>query len=151
MPRTLFWLPSTLLLAVACFHAYTPQQLEHLGTHRLAGKSIAQAVEITAVALETLGYRVTVKNTEQGIVKTAPRTTMTSASGGSNYANVTEDGLAWVIAISGSSSSAVLHATPRGFRNGSEMRGEGIWVAEVMDQKFADLWNEVDEAAGGGR
>jgi hypothetical protein len=37
---------------------------------------------------------------------------------------------------------------PRGFRNGSEIDQEGVWVAEVMDAKFRDLWREIENNLG---
>lgn len=43
-----------------------------------------------------------------------------------------------------SGKGAVIHAKPRGYRNGSEMHDDNPWVAEVMDGKFEDLWKEID-------
>ena len=75
------------------------------------------------------GYTVTVK--ERGVVKTAPQVVARSASGGAGYARETEDGLAWSFAILPEGDGVVVHATPRGFRNGSEQHGD-IWVAEDL-------------------
>jgi hypothetical protein len=138
------------LAAPACSH-YTllsTAELNQRGTHRYANTSRQQATEACAIALSTLGYRVTVKQPEPGIVKTAPASIMTSATGGRGYANVIEDGLAWSIVVEPSGSDVVVHATPRGFRNGSELEDEGIWVAEVMDAKFRALWREMDGTLG---
>ena len=115
---------------------------------RYANTSRENATEACATALSTLGYRVTVKVPETGIVKTAPASVRTSASGGPGYANITEDGLAWGIVVESSGVDAVVHATPRGFRNGSELQNDSQWVAEIMDAKFRDLWREIDGTLG---
>lgn len=145
-------LAGPLLFLLGCVHytPYTFEQLAERGTHRVFGRMPDQAIEACAAALETLGYRVTVKNAEQGLVKTAPHSIMTSVAGGRGYARVTEDGLAWAIQVEKAGNDVVLYAAPRGFRNGSEFKDEGMWVAEVMDAKFQDLWNEIDSTMGAG-
>lgn len=148
-----------LLMAVSsCAHytPYTPQQLEAKGTHRLHGLDVPAAVEAVAVSLTTLGYRVTLKDPQRGLVKTSAKSIMTSstttASGGPYAATATsemvEDGLAWAIQVEADGTGSVVRATPRGFRNGSEIHDEGMWVAEVMDPKFRDLWAELDSTTG---
>ena len=154
---------SALLLVVvsSCAHsphytAYTAPQLAAKGTHQVAGKDVAATVEALVVSLTTLGYRVTLKDPERGIVKTSAKPMMTSSTTvatGSQYSatassEVVEDGLAWALQVEASGSDAVVHATPRGFRNGSEMHAEGMWVPEVMDPKFLDLWSELDSTLG---
>jgi hypothetical protein len=155
LPRSFYarsLLPFTLVasLAVATpacaevFHPLTPAALAERGTHRYPGVDRDKATDACAVALETLGYKVTMKDPATGLVKTAPKTIMVSAVGHGATADVTEDGLAWSLAVEQSGSDVVVHATPRGFRNGSEMHEENVWVAEAIDSKFDDLWHEVD-------
>lgn len=138
------------LNAAACAHytVLSQAQLAERGTHRYTNTTRETATEACATALATLGYRVTVKEPDTGIVKTAPASIMTSATGGRGYANITDDGLAWSIVVEPSGGDVILHATPRGFRNGSELRDESMWVAEVMDAKFRDLWREIDGTLG---
>ena len=135
---------------LACIHytTLTPTQLSERGTRRYANTSSEKALKACADSLSTLGYKVTVVQPESGIIKTAPHSIMTSATGGAGYANVTDDGLAWAVAVEQSGNDVVVHATPRGFRNGSEVHEDGMWVAEVMDAKFKDLWNEIDQNLG---
>lgn len=71
-------------------------------------------------------------------MKTSPATMMTSATGNASQAEVVEDGLAWSLAVEATGGDVVVHATPRGFRNGSEVHDEGMWVAEVMDAKYRE-------------
>jgi hypothetical protein len=130
--------------ACASYTVLTPAQVAERGTRRYANVSREKATDACATALATLGYKVTVTQPEAGIVKTAASTMMTSATGDRNYANVTEDGLAWSIVIEVSGADVVVHAAPRGFRNGTEVQDAGMWVAEVMDAKFRDLWREID-------
>ena len=135
---------SLLLSSCASYTPLSQKQLTDMGTHRFAKVNRAKLTEASAVALETLGYRVTLKQPAAGVVKTSPTTVMTSATGHAHAASVTQDGLAWTLRIEQTGSGAVVRATPRGYRNGSEMRRDGMWVAEVMDQKFQDLWREID-------
>lgn len=121
----------------------TKAQLEERGTRRYANVTREQVTEASAIALETLGYRVTLKQPETGVVKTQPKTILVSATGSRTYAQATEDQLAWAVNIEPSGSDVVLHALPRGFRNGTEQKEDGIWVAEMIDTKFRDLLNEI--------
>ena len=129
-------------------HPLTPAQLADLGAHRYPGVTREHATEACAAALATLGYNVTVREPATGIIKTAPRTIATTATGGRYSASVTDDGLAWTVAVEPSGSDVVVHVTPRGYRNGSEVHAENMWVAEVMNDKFKDLWTEVDSNLG---
>ena len=146
LKRLVLWC-FVMLVAAGCqsFTVLSPAQLSAKGTHRYGNSSKEQVTGACTVALTTLGYKVTVSEPAAGIVKTAPSSIMTSATGGPGYANVTDDGLAWSIVVESAGGSIVVHATPRAFRNGTEVHKEGIWVAEVMDAKFADLWRELDE------
>ncbi|MDB5220426.1 MAG: hypothetical protein JWO86_8353 [Myxococcaceae bacterium] len=145
--RLLLWC-FMVLVAAGCqsYTVLSPAQLTAKGTHRYGGNaSREQVTGACTTALTTLGYKVTVSEPASGIVKTAPSSIMTSATGGAGYANVTDDGLAWSIVVESAGESIIVHATPRAFRNGTEIHEKGIWVAEVMDAKFADLWRELDE------
>jgi hypothetical protein len=135
---------ATLAPACVSYHPLTPAELSLRGTHRYPGVARERATDACAVALATLGYQVTLKEPESGVIKTAPKVIMVSATGGPGYANATEDGLAWSVDVEQAGSDSVVHATPRGFRNGTEMHEENMWVAEAIDGKFDDLWHEVD-------
>ena len=144
MKALLVLLSSFLVIACGHYTVLTPAQVAERGTHRYANVSREAGTEACATALSTLGYKVTVKRTESGVVRTAPATIMVSATGGAGYANASEDGLAWGIVVEPSGADVVVHATPRGFRNGSELHDANMWTAEIMDAKFQDLWREVD-------
>lgn len=140
-----------LALATPACHTYTPLtsvQLTELGTHRYSNVTREKAVESCGTALTTLGYKVTVLEPASGMVKTAPHTIMVSASGNQNTASATEDGVAWSIVVEASGADVVFHATPRAFRNGSELHEDGMWVEEIMNSKFQDLWHELDSMLG---
>ncbi len=149
------------LVSSGCVHytPYTAAQLAEKGTHHVP-LEVGPSVEAVAASLATLGYRVTLKNAERGVVKTSAKSIMTSsrtsATGNSYSATATsevvEDGLAWAIEVRPDpNGGSIVTATPRGFRNGAEIQTEGMWVAEVMDPLFRDLWREVDSTVGPGR
>ena len=134
--------------APGCFPpVLTPAQLTERGTRRYANVRREKATEAAATALATLGYVVTVEDRASGVVKTAPLkilSTMTITDG-EGSATTTEDRLAWILTVEASGPDVVVHAVPRGFRNGSELHDANMWQAEVMNAKFQDLWREIDE------
>jgi len=127
-------------------HPLTEAQLAERGTHRYPSADVGTVTNACARALAALGYDVVTRDEQQGVVKTAPKTFEVRVVGNGYYAQASEDGLAWNVQVEGSASGAVLHATPRAFRNGSEIRRRDVWVAEAIDDKFADLWSEMDGA-----
>jgi hypothetical protein len=122
----------------------TPQDLEQRGTRGFPNVSIEGAVAATASALSTLGYVVTLKSANPGLVKTAPRQVSTSATGGRYNAQLITDELSWSIEVFSDQGMTWLRATPHAFRNGAEMGGTAF-VAEVLDPRFNDLWRELTE------
>ena len=140
------------VLCASCMTVLSPEEMQNRGTREYTRVKAEEAVSACSVALDTLGYRVTVSDAKSGIIRTAPKsfmvTTSGTVSGSASYANVAtevqEDGLAWVIQVKRSGEKTVVRATPHGFRNGSEMHKEKMWVAEVMDSKFADLWGQIE-------
>ncbi len=149
-------------LACANYTPITPAQLVERGTHRYANVTVEKATQGCATALATLGYKVTVTEAQSGVVKTAPlaftatATTKASAQKDPLTGNVsahaetemTQDGLAWRVAVEGTGADVIVRLTPRAYRNGSEITEGEIWIAEVMDAKFRDVWREVDAAVG---
>ena len=142
----------------------TADDLKQRGTRTFQGVSRDTAVEGAAVALGTLGYYVTQKNLETGVVRTAPREILTTASTNTTHhdrsivnpqytsessSTVTRDELAWSLRVVADSEAEVtIIATPRAYRNGTELAGENTFIAEVMDPRFNDLWRAVEEVIG---
>jgi hypothetical protein len=120
----------------------TAAEVREHGTRRYAHLPPDKVTQACATALDTLGYRVTVSRV--GLVKTAPKVVMTSASGSYGYATATEDSLAWTVSVRTVGPEAVVVAQPRGYRNGTEMVGERVWTAQILDPKLHDLWRELD-------
>ena len=135
------------LMMSGCYHILTGAELAAHGTRQFSQVSRAQAVAASATALETLGYKITVKEVERGIIKTAPRVIMVNAVGGPGYANASEDALAWNVVVEDSASGAVIHAEPRGFRNGTEISERGM-PDILVDPKFRDLFKEISSTLG---
>lgn len=152
------------LSAVACFTSYTtltPAQLKERGTGTYTNVTVERGVEAVASALTTLGYKVTVKDVQAGIVKTAPREIMVSSTAtatrgvGFNdrtvtaQAETTKDELAWRVTVRAEGTGVRIEAEPRGFRNGSEISDQqGMWTAEIMDPKFRDISRELSDVLG---
>ncbi len=146
MKTFLFVSIASLLTGCALFFTpLTKEELSQRGKRHFSKVGSERLTRVTTVALQSLGYHVTVTDSSTGLIRTAPHSMIVSATGSSGGANVTEDGLAWVVRIGEDSSGNFVQATPRGFRNGSEMRAEGIWIASIIDPKFEDLWREIEE------
>ena len=142
---------SVVVFVVACAHytILTSAQLDERGTRKYANTTQAKATEAFATGLATLGYNVAVKQPEAGLVKTAPKTMVRSATAVGEYAaNETDDALAWTIHVEDTGGDVVVHATPHAFRNGSEMHDENTWAAETLDPWFRDLWSQTDDILG---
>jgi hypothetical protein len=155
-------------LAIACasctsYTVLTPADLQQRGTRSFPGATRQAAVEASATALESIGYRVTQRSADTGIVKTAPReifaeaTTQTDlersaildrVEGAKSTTTVQRDALAWTLRITPSGDGVTIVATPRAYRNGDEIDDPNAFVAEVMDPKFAALWREVGDSMG---
>ncbi len=154
LKNVLIGLSAVLLSACTHYQILTSEQLSERGTKTYKGVSVEKSIEATLAALETLGYNITLKEVKakMALIKTAPLDVMTSAtgtaSGTANHsviaANVTRDGLSWALLIRPDGNDVRINARPKAYRNGAEMTGEGIFVAEVMDPRFRDLWNEID-------
>ena len=130
-----------------CFHILTPTELADRGTRVFHKTTLASATTACADALATLGYKVTVKDAELGVVKTAPKVIQIGATGGNGYANVTEDALSWSVHVKLVSDAVRIHAVPRGSRNGSDISQRGM-PDVVIDPKFKDLWSELATTLG---
>ncbi|MGQ0508823.1 MAG: hypothetical protein ACT4TC_26275 [Myxococcaceae bacterium] len=157
--RSIFSLSSALMI-FSCVH-YTflkPADLEARGTRTFSNVTSEKAVEASAVALSTLGYQVTQKSKEAGVVKTAPQDILVTQKtettvdrtplantvrGATSSSTQTRDGLAWTLRISGAGDGVKIVALPRAYRNGSELV-EDAFVAEVMDPRFNALWREIE-------
>jgi hypothetical protein len=130
-----------------CFHILTTEQLVQRSTREFWSVTTEQATEGCAKALETLGYKVTVKDLPTGVIRTAPKSIYVTASGGNGTATLTEDALAWNVQIQPISSGVVVKATPRAYRNGDDITARGL-PDIVIDPKFNTLWSEFSSALG---
>lgn len=113
------------------YQVLTSDQLSERGTKVYKGVSVERSIEATLAALKVLGYDVTLKEVKakMALIKTAP---------------MNRDGVSWALLIRPDGDDVQIKARPKAYRNGAEMTGEKVFVAEVMDPRFRDLWNEID-------
>ncbi len=157
MIKGLMFLSTLALCACQSFHALTSIEMEQRGTRILPDTSVEKVVHASDIALKNLGFAISQKElqAESGMVKTAPREIMVTASSTSNYsrvtqsarsqATVTRDEMAWVLNIYQEGKDVRVSARPRAFRNGDEIIGKEVFVAQVVDPKFQALWQELTE------
>ena len=143
------WFVILLAAMSGCYHYHllTPAELASRGTRQFSQTTQTQAVEATASALETLGYKVTLKVPETGLLKTAPKVFVVYATGNASSATAHEDAVAWNVQVEPASTGVVIHASPRGFRNGTEITERGM-PDVVIEPKFRDLWKEISSSLG---
>jgi TonB family protein len=125
----------------------TPAEIEQRGTKPYPGKSPAQVMKASVVALKTLGFDVVVA--DAGKVKTAPKTIQVSAVGGAYSATAIEDALAWTLDVDAASDGSVIHAHPRSYRNGQPLDERNLGY-NYMSHAFSDLFKEIDDNLPGG-
>ena len=138
-----------------------PAEMQQRGTRSFPGVTREKAVEASAVALESLGYKVTQRSADAGLVKTAPleifveahteteveRSVITDrVSGAQSTTTAQRDALAWTLRVTPSGDGVTILATPRAYRNGDAIDDPNAFVAEIMDPKFAGLWREVGDS-----
>jgi hypothetical protein len=131
----------------ACMRTITPDEIEQRGTKPYPGKSPAQVMKASVVALKTLGFDVVVA--DGGKVKTAPKTIQVTAVGGAYSASSYEDALAWTLDVDAASDGSVIHAHPRSYRNGQPLDERNLSY-NYMSHAFSDLFKEIDGNLPGG-
>jgi hypothetical protein len=133
----------------ACMRTITPDEIEQHGTKPYPGKSQAQVMKASVVALKTLGFEVVVADAASGKVKTAPKTIQVSAVGGAYSATAIEDALSWTLDVDAASNGSVIHAHPRSYRNGQPLDERNLGY-NYMNRAFTDLFKEIDDNLPGG-
>ncbi len=53
------------------------------------------------------------------------------------------DEISWTLNFRDAGNVVTVRAIPRGYKNGSEVTGDKVWVDRVLDPRFNDLWNEL--------
>jgi hypothetical protein len=132
--RTRILLTLVLAAAAGCIHVLKPNEIAQRGTRPYPNVTQEQATEASAQAMTTLGFQVTQKDAQNGLVRTAPKAFMESAHatavGSGNTATASavsyEDAIAWDIKIDSSSDGVVLHAMPRAYTNGNDVTERGL-------------------------
>jgi hypothetical protein len=145
MTNRKIYLAAIIVLAMSgCVAAFRPRmltanELAQRGT-RVYSADVPTGMRAAAVALQTLGFEITVNDPASGTIKTAPRDMMMSASGSTVY----RDELAWVVVVTADATRGIqVLATPHAYSNGTEVAPTEI-PADAIEPKFATLWNELD-------
>jgi hypothetical protein len=140
---------STLVLVIVlatlsgCFSALRPRVMtaEEMARHgtRVYSADVTTGLKAATVALETLGFVITLSDPATGTIKTAPRHMVATSYGSTVY----RDELAWVLVVSSHASGVQVLATPHAYTNGTEVPNERI-AANFLEEKFDTLWKELD-------
>jgi hypothetical protein len=133
----------TLAALSGCFSALqprvlTPDELARHGT-RVYSADVTTGLKAATVALETLGFVITLSDPATGTIKTAPRHMVATSTGYAIY----RDELSWVLVVSSHASGVQVVATPHAYTNGTEVPRERI-AATFLEEKFDTLWKELD-------
>jgi hypothetical protein len=132
-----------------CARPLTEADIEEHGTKSFPGRSPAQVVRASTIALKTLGYEVVVADAASGRIKTAPKLMQVYAVGSHYSATAVANSLAWTIDITAGRGGAVAHAHPRAYANGA-LQDDSMMNAEYMEKAFADLFREIESNLPGG-
>lgn len=127
---------------VACARTLTPDQVKLLGKRSYRGRSRAELVQASAIALKTLGYEVVVQDTDTGQVKTAPKALVAMASGTATTAVAVTNDMAWLLEVTTAGDGVDVQATPRARSAGQAY--DGPLNADYMEKAFAELFQEIE-------
>jgi hypothetical protein len=146
MIRRLFLFGSVGLAGAAvlagCARTITPDQVKALGRRSYAGRSRPEVVKASVVALKTLGFEVVVEDAESGVVKTAPKPLVATASGTATTAVAVTNDLAWMIEVTAAGDGVDVQATPRASSGGQSY--DGPYDADYMEKAILDLFKEIE-------
>jgi hypothetical protein len=142
MLRRSFVFGLTALGVVGCGRTITADQVKALGKRAYAGRSRDELVEASSIALKTLGYEVVVADKESGMVKTAPKPLVATASGNANTAVAVTNDLAWMIEVTAEGDGVAVQATPRASSGGQSY--DGPYNADYMEKAIVDLFKEIE-------
>jgi hypothetical protein len=142
MLRRSFVFGSLALAAVGCGRTITADQVKALGKRTYPGRSRAELVGASSIALKTLGYEVVVEDAESGVIKTAPKPLVATASGTSTSAIAVTNDLAWMIEVTADGDGVAVQATPRATSGGQAY--EGPYNADYMEKAIVDLFKEIE-------
>lgn len=143
--RSFLVAPLGLVLALelaACARTITPDQVKALARRTYAGRTRAEVVNASTLALKTLGYEVVVQDAESGVVKTAPKPLVAMASGNATTAVAVTNDLAWMLEVSAEGDGVAVQATPRASSGGQSY--EGPYDADYMEKAIVDLFKEIE-------
>lgn len=118
----------------------TAQVIADHGTHRFRADR-ARVIAALEGALRTFGYEVAFSDPEAGVVKTAPKNIAAVASGSYGYAALITVSHAYAIRVYSSDGGTTVEATPRLYRNGTDV-SNGPWVFEGPGGQYEE-WNKL--------
>ncbi|HEY3495141.1 MAG TPA: hypothetical protein VGK73_10665 [Polyangiaceae bacterium] len=124
-----------------CGRTITAAEVQTLGKRPFPGRTRAEVVKASVIALRTLGYEVIVSDEATGQVKTAPKQMVVTASGSANTAVAVSNDLAWMLEVSEAPDGVVVQATPRATSGGQSY--DGPYNADYMEKVIADLFKEI--------
>ncbi|MGE0867736.1 MAG: hypothetical protein AB7P03_04180 [Kofleriaceae bacterium] len=129
------------------FAVMTPDELSHAGTRSYGQRSVAEAVRAVAAAFDGLGYHLTEQDPSAGVVRTAPRRMSLALTAGAGFSE--QDKMAWWALSSGVSDGVEVRLIPYPHR-GAALVNDYVFVAEIMDPLFDELWRAVGMGMSGG-
>ncbi|MGE0551739.1 MAG: hypothetical protein AB7R00_32140 [Kofleriaceae bacterium] len=124
----------------------TPEDLANQGTRSFEHRSVHDAVAAVSSAFETLGYVMTEHDAAAGIVRTAPRRMSLALTAGAGF--TAQDRIAWWALSAGISEGVEVRLIPYPHR-GATVVVDYVFVAEVMDPLFDELWRAVGNSMSG--
>jgi hypothetical protein len=124
--NVLIGISAVFLSACTTYQVLTYDQLNERGTKVYKGVSVEKSISATLTALRHLGYDVTLKEVKakMALIKTAPLEI--------------QEGLSWAFLIRPDGNDVQIKARPK-------IIGEKGFEAKMMDPRFQDLWNEIDQ------
>jgi hypothetical protein len=125
-----------------CGRTITPDQLKAISKRSYPGRTSDDLRKASVTALKTLGFDVVVDDAESGVIKTAPKPLVATASGTATSAIAVTNDLAWTIEVTKAGEGVDVQATPRASQGGQTY--DGPYDADYMERAVADLFKEIE-------
>lgn len=118
------------------------------GRRAYAGVDKPKVVAATKLALETLGYRVTVADPATGRIKTAPKVAVVVGTattvGGTTSVSTSQNAIAWIVDVEAAERGARVIAVPRAYANGNPIAEHEPWDRDYAVRAFQALFDEIE-------
>lgn len=126
----------------------TPEQLQQEAVRSYPNADKEEVMKASEGALATLGYEVTVVDSDSGAIKTAPKVAVVEGialqTGDVTSVTTSQNAIGWVLTVTPGEDATTVLAMPRGYANGAPVPDDTRWDTAYMRNLLGALFEEID-------